>query len=236
MVCEISWFCGAAAGRIAQHSAASDDKRLMDYKLYIVDDDDCMRAALARLLRRAGYRTEGHVSAELFLENYSQNESAVLILDLKMPGIDGPALLRLLAERGGCLPVIVVTGAADVAGAVEAMRLGAVDVLEKPVDGDALLERVRLAIRQDNEIRTRELRIRAAERRLAALTAAERRILGLLSAGHSTKAIAFRLDLSVRTVETHRLNIKRKTQARSLPELIGLGMLGLPTMAGGEGI
>lgn len=204
----------------------------MNHKLYIVDDDDCMRAALTRQLRVAGYSTEAYASAETFLEAWRDDEPAVLILDLRMPGIDGLALQHALVECGARLPVIFITGAADVAGAVAAMRLGAVDVLEKPFDSEVLLERIRLAIRQDDETRARELRIRAAGRRLAALTAAERRILGLLSAGHSTKAIALRLDLSVRTVETHRLNIKRKTRAKSLPELIGLGMLAIPT---GEG-
>lgn len=204
----------------------------MNHKLYIVDDDDCMRAALTRQLRLAGYSTEACASAETFLEAWRDDEPAVLILDLRMPGIDGLALQHALVECGARLPVIFITGAADVAGAVAAMRLGAVDVLEKPFDSEVLLERIRLAIRQDDETRARELRIRAAGRRLAALTAAERRILGLLSAGHSTKAIALRLDLSVRTVETHRLNIKRKTRAKSLPELIGLGMLAIPT---GEG-
>jgi FixJ family two-component response regulator len=198
----------------------------MGHKLYIVDDDDFMRAALIRQLRQAGYRTEDYASAGLFLEAYSQHEPAVLILDLKMPGIDGSALQRLLAGQGARLPVIVVTGAADVPGAVAAMRLGAVDVLEKPFDGNVLLERIRLAIGRDNEAREHEARLLAAERRLAGLTATERRILRLLSAGHSTKAIAIRLDLSVRTVESHRYNIKRKTGAKSLAEMICLGMRG----------
>ncbi len=206
----------------------------MNHKLYIVDGDDCMRAALTRQLRVAGYSTEACASAETFLEAWRDDEPAVLILDLRMPGIDGLALQRVLVERGARLPVIFITGAADVASALAAMRLGAVDFLEKPFDSEALLERIRLAIRQDDETRARELRIRAAGRRLAALTAAERRILGLLSAGHSTKAIALRLDLSVRTVETHRFNIKRKTRAKSLPELIALGMLAMPRPREGE--
>lgn len=204
----------------------------MNHKLYIVDDDDSVRAALTRQLRVAGYSTEACTSAETFLEAWRDEEPAVLILDLRMPGIDGLALQRALVERGACLPVIFITGAADVASAVAAMRLGAVDFLEKPLAEGRLLESIACAILRDNETRTRELRIRAAERRLAALTAAERRILGLLSAGHSSKSIAARLGLSVRTVETHRVSIKRKTRAKSLPELIGLGMLAMPT---GEG-
>lgn len=200
----------------------------MEHKLYIVDDDDGMRAALRRRLRQIGLHAEDYPSAALFLEAYRGDEPGVLILDLRMPEVDGLALQHALAERGARLQVIVISGAADVASAVAAMKLGAVDVLEKPIDEHVLVERIGLAIRRDSERREREKRRRAAERRLAGLTAAERRILGLLSAGHSTKAIAIRLDLSVRTVETHRRNIKRKAQAKSLPELIGLGMRGLP--------
>lgn len=205
----------------------------MEHTLYIVDDDDGMRAALARMLRRAGFLVEDFALADHFLEARRDDAPGVLILDLRMPGMDGLALQHALAERGARLPVIMITGAADVASAVAAMRLGAIDVLEKPFDEAALLDRVGLAIRRDHEIREREFRRRAAERRLDRLTATERRILGLLSTGHSTKAIALRLGLSVRTVETHRYNIKRKTQARSLPEMMGLGLQGMPK-AGGE--
>lgn len=205
----------------------------MDYKLYIVDDDDSVRASLRRLLRQAGYLTEEYASAERFLEERN-SEPAVLILDLGMPGIDGCALLRTLAEEGMRLPVVVVTGTADVAGAVAAMRLGAVDVLEKPCDDHLLIECIELAIRKDREVRARATRNRIAERRLARLTAAERRVLGLLSAGHSTKSIADRLAVSVRTVDTHRMNIKRKTEAKSLSELIGLGMVVGRILADGE--
>lgn len=199
----------------------------MDHKLYIVDDDDLMRAALRRQLRRIGYHVEDHSSAEAFLAAYDSGRG-VLLLDLKLPGVNGLALQQALVARGARLPVIVITGAADVASAVASMRLGAVDVLEKPLDAALLAGCIELAIRRDRAQRERETQRHAAERRLAGLTAAERRILGLLSAGHSTKAIAIRLDLSVRTVETHRRNIKRKAQAKSLPELIGLGMRGLP--------
>lgn len=206
----------------------------MDYKLYIVDDDAGMRAALVRQLRQAGYRSEAYASAETFLAACRDAEPAVLILDLRMPGIDGLSLQRMLVERGAQLPVIVISGSADVASAVAAMRLGAIDVIEKPFDIQDLVERIDFAIRRHEEGRARELRIRAAEQRLAGLTATERRILSLLSAGHSTKAIALRLGISVRTVDSHRLSIKRKTKARSLPELIGLGMLGMPLCAEGE--
>ena len=205
----------------------------MEHTLYIVDDDDGMRAAMARMLRRAGYPVEDFASADHFLEARSDDAPGVLILDLRMPGMDGLGLQHALAERGARLPVIMITGAADVASAVAAMRLGAIDVLEKPFDEAALLERVGLAIRRDQEIREQEFRRRAAERRLDRLTATERRILGLLSAGHSTKAIALRLGLSVRAIETHRYNIKRKTQVRSLPEMMSLGLQGM-SKTGGE--
>lgn len=204
-----------------------------DYKLYIVDDDANMRAALMREMRLAGFRSVTYASAEAFLADCRVDEPAVLILDLRMPGMDGLALQRMLAERGLRLPVIVISGAADVASAVAAMRLGAIDFIEKPFASRDLVERIEFAILRHDESRERELRIRAAELRLAGLTATERRILGLLSAGHSTKAIALRLGVSVRTVDSHRLSIKRKTRAKSLPELIGLGMLGMPA-AGGE--
>lgn len=206
----------------------------MEHKLFIVDDDDCLRAALARMLRRAGFLVEEFPSAARFLEAWRGDEPGVLLLDLWMPGTDGLALLRLLAGRGVRLPVIMISGGADVASAVAAMRLGAVDVLEKPFDEGVLLERIGLAIRRDGEVRAQEVRQRAAERRLGGLTATERRVLKLLSAGHSTKAIALRLGVSVRTVDTHRHNIKRKTQAKSLPDLIGLGMLGEPPAGEGE--
>lgn len=200
----------------------------MDYTLRIVDDDPDLRAMLVRRLRQAGYRSEAYASAEAFLAACRDHEPAVLILDLRMPDMDGLALQRMLVERGAHIPVIVISGAADVSSAVAAMRLGAIDVIEKPFATHALVERIEFAIRRHDETkesRMRELRIRDAERRLAGLTAAERKVLGLLSAGHSTKAIAQRLDVSARTVDTHRLNIKRKTQTRSLPELIGLGLL-----------
>lgn len=196
-----------------------------DQTVFLVDDDDNMRSALCRMLRRAGYRVEGYGSAERFLDAYRPPLPAVLVLDLKMPGIGGLALQYILAERNIQIPTVILTGTADVQTAVSVMKLGAVDLLEKPVEDATLLKAIDKAIQNGIERRKLDQQRASLEARLRQLTETERKVLDVLATGLSTKAIAYKLGVSIRTVDAHRSNIKRKTRARSLAEVMNLAVL-----------
>jgi len=187
--------------------------------VHLIDDDEHVRRALAFLLGTAGFAVRVYDSASTFLEKYGDKPEGCVVSDVRMPGMDGLQLLRKLKEIDSGTPVIVMTGHADVALAVEAMKAGAVDFIEKPFPDETLIQAIEMALaRRDKMLPAADAgQIRA---RLASLTQREREVLDGLLAGHPNKTIAYDLGLSPRTVEVHRANVMTKMAASSLSELV----------------
>ncbi|NJD18010.1 MAG: response regulator transcription factor [Gemmatimonadetes bacterium] len=200
--------------------------------VYIVDDDPAVRESMAMLMTSAGLGAFPFASAREFLEGYEPGVPGCLVLDVRMPGMSGTDLQAELERRGVELPIIFLTAYADVPMAVGALRAGAVDFLQKPVDAARLLGRVREALALDAAARARRSESEGARTRLSRLTPREREVLELVVAGHTNKGIARSLRISRRTVETHRARIMRKAAAASLPELIRI--VGLAAQPPGE--
>ena len=205
--------------------------------VHVVDDDDAMRRSLALLLRSAGYAAEAHASGEALLAALdgegprpgphaaAAGRPACAVVDVLMPGgMDGIALQAELARRGAALPLVVMTGHADVPLAVRAMRAGAVDFVEKPYPKDRILAAVAEALDAAAASRDRAPAAAAAAARLAALTPRERAVLRGLVSGQPNKVIAHELGISPRTVEAHRAALMEKLGARSLAEAVRLGL------------
>lgn len=193
--------------------------------VHVIDDDEAVRDSLEFLLRSARVQVRTYESASVFLESSSDVNSGCIITDVRMPGIDGIELLRQLRQRDVQVPVIVVTGHGDVPLAVEAMKIGAVDFLEKPFDDEALLASVRAAL-SGHEKNTQQGSERAAiQERLAALSNRERQVLEGLVTGYPNKTIAYDLGISPRTVEIYRANVMTKMEAKSLSELVRLALI-----------
>ena len=188
--------------------------------VFIVDDDAAVRESMVMLMASAGLEACGFPSARDFLATHEAGTPGCLVLDLRMPGMSGTELQEELERRGASLPIIFLTAYADVPTAVGAVRAGAVDFLEKPVDGGRLLKRVHDALGIDAQSRARRSEADNARELLDRLTPRESEVLELVVAGHTNKAIAKVLGISRRTVETHRARIMGKTDAASLPELI----------------
>lgn len=196
-----------------------------DNVVHVIDDDDDARDSLAFLLSTADVEVHAYESAVAFLRALPQVTGGCIITDVRMPEIDGIELLRRLHEAGTPLPVIVMTGHGDVPLAVEAMKLGAIDFLEKPFDDDALLAAVRMALSKNRVDSEQESRKAEVKERLASLSPREQQVLDGLVAGHPNKTIAFDLGISARTVEVYRANLMTKMQARSLSELVRMALL-----------
>jgi two-component system response regulator FixJ len=198
--------------------------------VHVIDDDEGLRESLVFLLRTANIEVKSFTSAAAFLDTLPDPALSCVITDVRMPGISGIDLLRRMKELKITVPVIVITGHGDVALAVEAMKIGAVDFLEKPFDDEVLLASVEAALRQHSGEFKRESERAEIEARLAALSPRERDVLGGLVAGRANKQIAFDLGISPRTVEIYRANLMNKMQAGSLSELVRMaliaGMLG----------
>ncbi len=189
--------------------------------IHVVEDDEAMRDSLVELLEEAGYKPRAYASAEEFLARGATAEPGCVVSDLRMPGIDGMTLLRRLRADGCGLPLILITGHGDVPMAVNAMRVGAVDFLEKPFEPDALLGAIAMALRVRSSGAAAE-EGDAARQRLEKLTSREHEVLEHLVAGRSNKEVAEKLSISPRTIEFHRANIMEKTGAAGLPELVRL--------------
>jgi two-component system response regulator FixJ len=192
--------------------------------VHVIDDDEALRDSLTFLLRTARLDVLSYPSATAFLEALPANLSCV-ITDVRMPGMSGIDLLRRLRERKISVPVIVITGHGDIPLAVEAMRIGAIDFLEKPFDDEVLIASVKAALRQkEGEVKRHGERAEI-EGRLAALSNRERDVLGGLVAGRANKQIAFDLGISPRTVEIYRANLMSKMQAGSLSDLVRMALI-----------
>ncbi|MDQ7247863.1 response regulator FixJ [Dongia sedimenti] len=193
---------------------------MADEMVFVVDDDADVRDSLCALLESAGVASESYDSARAFLDVYQPQRSGCLIADIRMPDMDGLELQEELNRRNAALPVIVVTGHADVPLAVRAMKAGAVDLIEKPYDDALLLASVRRALAKAQSVREQAATAEAAKARIANLSARERQVLELLVAGQPNKIIAYELDISPRTVEIHRAHVMEKMEAKSLSDLV----------------
>ena len=193
--------------------------------VHVIDDDEAIRESLAFLLESAQLDVKTYESANAFLETLSREAHGCVVTDIRMPGVSGIELLRQLKTMGVPLPVIVITGHADVPLAVEAMKSGAVDFIEKPFDDDAFLATIRSALRQHEKDARREAERSEIHSRLAALSGRERQVLEGLVAGYPNKTIAFDLGISARTVEIYRANVMTKMQANSLSDLVRMALV-----------
>jgi FixJ family two-component response regulator len=192
--------------------------------IFVVDDDDGVRTSLGILLESAGYRPVPFASAAEFLAQYDPARAGCLLLDMRMPGMSGMDLLQELSRRGAFLPVIFITGHGDVPMAVEAMKSGAFDFLQKPFSPRDLLERLGRALAADAEARQALLLTDELNRRHSTLTPREKEVMGLIVAGLANKVIAMDLKLSERTVEIHRARVMEKMATRSVAHLVRMAL------------
>ena len=193
--------------------------------VHVIDDDADVRQSLAFLLSTAGIAVRVHESAIAFLQALPTIEGGCIVTDVRMPGMDGIALQRRLKADKSSIPVIVMTGHGDIALAVEAMKAGAVDFIEKPFDDDALIGAIKTALSRGRESSERRSAASVVRDRLKLLSDRERQVLDGLVAGKPNKIIAYDLGISPRTVEIYRANVMTKMQADSLSALVRMALL-----------
>jgi two-component system response regulator FixJ len=193
--------------------------------VHVIDDDEAVRHSLAFLLGTAKIDVKTYDSAKAFLETAAKVKTGCIITDVRMPEVSGIDLLRRLKELKIDLPVIVITGHGDVPLAVEAMKIGAAEFLEKPFDDEVMLAAVRSALNRQAAVRKRQAERADIDNRLAALSNRERDVLEGLVSGLANKQIAFNLGISPRTVEIYRANLMTKMQASSLSDLVRMALI-----------
>lgn len=194
----------------------------MSQTVFIVDDDAAIRDALSQLLETAGVGVECHADGSAFLAGLTEDRPGCVLLDIAMPGMSGLEVQAALKARGLAAPVIFLTGHGDIPLAVRAVQAGAVDFLEKPVQGGMLLERVRRALALDEEWRQTHGRVQAIQQCYARLSTREREVMAQAVAGLTCKEIAQKLGISPRTVEVHRTHVMHKMGASNLAELVNM--------------
>jgi two-component system response regulator FixJ len=188
--------------------------------VYIVDDDPAVIVTLTALFGAAGIFALGYHSATAFLSKYSPLSPGCLLADVNMPGMTGLDLQERLIALGICLPVIMITGAANIATAVQAMKRGAIDFIQKPFEPDVIVGTVRRALTLDVQLNAQRVSALMISGRLSMLTHRERTILEIVADGHATKTVAQALGISPRTVDAHRANILKKLNVKSVADLI----------------
>ena len=190
--------------------------------VHVVDDDPAIRNSLRFLIESTGIAVELHSSAAAFLERYDPQTPGCVVLDVRMPGMSGLDLQQRLREREYLIPVIVLTGYGDIPTAVRAMRAGAADFIEKPVSDQVLLRHIERALARDRIAREQHAAVAPIRRRAETLTKREREVLDLVACGLPSREIARALQVSDKTIETHRVNIMKKMKARNVSHLIGM--------------
>ncbi|MBV1691932.1 response regulator [Novosphingobium sp. G106] len=192
------------------------DKKLV----HIVDDEDSIRRSVSFMLKTSGYQVETWNSGQAFLKDVKHAEHGCILLDIRMPEIDGLEVQRLLAERGVTMPIVIMTGHGDISIAIRAMKGGAVDFLEKPFEKAALLGAIEESFARIANATSASARAADAATMLAALTARERDVLEGLARGFPNKTIAYDLGISPRTVEVHRANLMVKLEVHTLSDAL----------------
>jgi two-component system response regulator FixJ len=193
-------------------------------KVYVIDDDEEMRDSLNFLLASTGFDVVLFESAQIFLDALPDLPFGCVLSDVRMPGIDGIELLKHMKARHSPFPIVIMTGHGDIPLAVEAMKLGAVDFLEKPFDDDRLIAMIETAIRRGEPAAKSEALTQDIVARITTLSPRERQVMDGLIAGLSNKLIARDYDISPRTIEVYRAKVMTKMQANSLSELVRLAM------------
>ena len=195
-----------------------------NYVVHVVDDEEPVRKSLAFLLTMSGFTVRVHESATHFLDAAPTVVKACLVTDLRMPDMSGVDLLERLRTMGANIPAIVITGHGDVPMAVAAMKAGAVDFIEKPFEDEVLIEAIKRAASQLEDVVDISHDVASLRARLDGLSVRERQVLTAIVAGLPNKTIAYELAISQRTVEVHRANIMSKMQAKSLPQLVRMAI------------
>ena len=188
--------------------------------VFVVDDDHAVRDSLQVLFKTVGIESKAYGSADAFLSAYDSKQPGCLVLDVRMPGMDGVELQQHLISKRIAIPIIFVSGHGDIRMAVEAVQSGAVDFIEKPLRQQVVLEQVRTALAQDAESRRRQSERDTIEKRLSTLSVREQEVLSLIITGNHNKSIAAQLGISHKTIESHRTNIMRKTEAQNTVHLL----------------
>lgn len=192
--------------------------------VYVVDDDPSMRDSLRWLIESVGLRVDAFPNADAFLEQFHNDTPGCLVLDVRMPGTSGMELLDMLKNRGVHMPIIIISGHGDVPMAVQALKRGAMDFLEKPFRDQELLEQVSRAIEMDQNQRKRQASVSGIRARLEKLTPREREVMVMVVGGYANKQVANRLGLSEKTIEVHRSRVMGKMQAKTLPCLVKMAI------------
>ncbi len=199
-----------------------------DATVFIVDDDDAVRDSLGLLMRSVGMHTEVYDSAESFLSAYDPEKFGCLVLDIRMPGMSGIELQRELTQRDSMLPIIFITAHGDIPMAVDAVRHGAMDFIQKPFDDTELVAKVKRALADSVDRHEDDLERAGIRRRAETLTAREREVMAQVVQGKANKVIASDLGVSQRTVEIHRARVMEKMQAGSLAHLVRMVLISEP--------
>jgi RNA polymerase sigma factor (sigma-70 family) len=189
--------------------------------VHVVDDDASFRTAIERRLKKAGYQVATYLSAQQLLDRLpGEDERGCILLDVRIPGLSGPELQNRLTELGSTMPIVFLTGYADVPTTVQAIKAGAEDVLTKPVSSNLLLRAIEQAIAHHDAARATSSRLETVRLRLATLTPRERQVFELVVRGKTNKEVAHALGTTERTIKAHRHRVMEKMQVRSLAELV----------------
>lgn len=201
-----------------------DNQTTKSATVFVVDDDPSMRDSLRWLIESIGLQVEPFSNADAFLEEFTGDVPGCLVLDVRMPGTSGMELLDTLKGRGVKLPIIMISGHGDVPMAVQALKRGAIDFLEKPFRDQELLEQISRAIEVDQERRSKAASVAGIHGRLEKLTPREREVMELVVDGYANKQVAAKLGLSEKTIEVHRSRVMSKMRAKTLPCLVKMAV------------